>query len=486
MPFNLFSKNSLEEKRLADRLFGSNSAVSQAHRLRNRNRSPVAFCAWLATAVSISPAPAHGEPAEGPSSAELREALTAYFHADGTNERAALAQKVDNISKGSVARVAEALRHVHVWSHIDGDEETLTVDLGAGRRADRLRILLPPDYDPGNAHPLVLVLAGASSSQLDSFDREWLKNLRADFVLAMPLDVECGRFHAPAVTGADPRRWLQAVRRRYHINTDRVYLYGSHAGADAALNILIMHADAFASAIIREGNFEIPYPRELLPLLLPNLQHTPTILVWTRPELPPGKALSGRHVEVALSNMLAMQAAHKQDLPITRQVLTPAESPDVAEFRQRFALSRPEAVKRFSHRFRYPGQGRARFLRHDGVTPPLWEGDQIVILARRQADQSAYATEVLLDKLASFSGSIAGQKISITSTGVQGVKLYLRPGHLDLSTPVHIVYNGKRRLEDRVPVKVGTLLKSAYDEWEFQHPSWVRLRIGAKGRVLPF
>ncbi len=460
--------------------------MSKAHLLRNSHRSRVALCAYLAMALGIPLAPARGESAQDPTSAELREALTAYFQADDAKKRATLAQDVSQIADGSVTRVAEALRQVQLWPQIDRDQETLTVDLGAGRRAGRLRILLPPDYDPANAHPLVLVLVGASSTKLDSFDREWLENLRADFVLAMPLNAECDEFHSPAASGADPRRWLHALRRRYHVDSDRVYLYGSHAGGDAALNILIMHADAFSSAIIREGTLKIPYTRELLPLLLPNLRHTPTHLVWTRPELPPRMALGGRDVEVALNNMLITQAAGDQHQPITSQVLTLGESPDAADLQKRFTVARPKPVETFSHRFRYPGQGSARFLRQDGLTPPVWEGDQIVIVAHPHVNQSAYATEVLSNKLASFAGSIDGQRVSITTAGLEGVELHLQLGHLDLSVPMQIVYNGKRRLEDRVPVKVETLLKSAYDEWEFQHPSCVRLRVGETGRVLPF
>ena len=425
-------------------------------------------------------------PVGGELSHHLEDSVMRYFRASDPHDRSTIATEIHQAAAGSIEQVATALRSVQLWSDVDVAEEELSVDFGPGRRPGRLRVLLPADYDAKVAHPLILAFFEDGGRQLDPFDAEWLDEVRSDFVVALPASARCATFHAPAESAADPRDWLRSLRRRYHIDSERVYIYGSGVGGDAAFNVVVMHADAFASAIIREGMLAVPYRRELLPLLLPNLRHTPTHLVWTQPDLPPGTTLQGRDVSVAVNSLMTMQTARRQALPISETVLTGDRTVEVSQLRGWLDRVREQPVRRFSHRFRYPGQGRACFLRQSGFTPPVWTGDQIDVAAQPHVSASSFTARVAEDKLALLQGVVQGREISITSAKCEAVELHLGLGDVDLSVPVRVRYNGKRRFDGLLPASITTLLKSAYDDWELQHPACVRLRVGKKGRVLPF
>ena len=93
---------------------------------------------------------------------------------------------------------------------------------------------------------------------------------------------------------------------------------------------------------------------------------------------------------------------------------------------------------------------------------------------------------MLESKLAYMHGEVGDQTIAVASRKCEIIELRIGVELVDLTKPVLIKYNGKRRFEGRLPTSILTLLESAYEEWEFQHPACVRLRIGKRGRVLPF
>lgn len=423
--------------------------------------------------------------AEQPAGDDLGGLIATYFQTADGSERAALIGSIERAAGGSLAQVASAVEQTQLWDPMDKTEQVLSVAAGPGGQA-RLHVTLPPDYDAAKRYPMVLVLPGTSANGLDSFDRSWLDSLASNFVIAIPDDFSCADFNAPQQAATLPRAWLKALRRKYHLDTDRVYLYGSGRGGDAAFTLAVMHSDAFAAVIIREGVLDVPYRRELRPLLLENLRHTPTHVVWTQPDLRVNTLLPEREVRIALTSLFALRSARSMELPISETVLSEGRSADTAALARLCEQVRRCDVTEVSHRFRYPAQGQARFLRQGRLVPPVWEGNQIDIVVRPHVSQSTYITSVLESKLAYLYGKIEDQTITVNSRKCEIVELRIGLGLVDLTKPVLIKYNGKRRFEGRLPASISTLLTSAYEEWEFQHPPCVRLRIGKKGRILPF
>ncbi len=412
---------------------------------------------------------------------ELDSAITAYFKEPDAAKRADISVAIHKASVGSMTAVADALTRVCVWDANSERRQTVAV-ASAADRDNALRVTLPADYDPTKRHALLLALVGRS----DAGEAAYLDRMAEEYVVARVADFSGITFNGPRERADEPRRWLAALKRRYHLDTDRVYLYGGGIGADAAFVVAFAQPDLFAGIVIREGMLDVPYHRELQRILLANLGDTPLHLIWTRPDLPPETVLTGRSVRVALANQSTMRHAETAGLPITKTVLSPSTTFDPSAWSHVFEHRLPASVDTVAHWFRYPQQGRARFLRPGEFAGPVWEGDQIDIQVPPTVDRSPYITQVLQSKLARLTGRIDGQSIEIESTRCDTVEIHLEPAAVDWSLPIHIRYNGKRRLDERVRPKIDTLLESAYSEWEFQHPTCVRLRVGKRGRVLPF
>ncbi len=419
----------------------------------------------------------------------LLHSVQSYFRETDPTKRSPLVAEIQSAADGSLERVLETLAQIQLWKPVTGTEETLEVILGDGRKT-RIRVTPPNQYDPNERYPLILALGGDDDG--DTFDQQWLTSMGPECFVARVSQCTSISFDAPANQAGDPPAWLRALRRNYHLDSDRVYLYGSGTGGDAAFLAAVMHADAFAGVIVREGMLDVPYPRELQELLLDNLRNTPLHLIWTRPELPPQTLLEGRDVRVAVANQAFMKLAqtapspNATGWPIRSTVLFESTPTDANAWAYILDARRRPAANSVSHRFRYPAQGHARFLRLGRFAGPVWEGDQIDIQAHPTADRSAYVTDVLQSKLASLAGRIDGQTIHIESTRCETVEILLHAGMLDFSKPIHIRYNGKRRFSDLVRPSIATVLEWAYTEWEFQRPVCVRLRVGRRGRVLPF
>ncbi|NOT02134.1 MAG: hypothetical protein HOP29_16105 [Phycisphaerales bacterium] len=425
---------------------------------------------------------------ETPSLAQL---VQEYFAAEPAEKRDVLVPRIAEAATGSIPDVLAALRAVQVWTAAD-PRAASTVPTEANGQTTAFDVRLPTGYDSAKAHPVAIVLTAADKPVDHDPIVQAISRLDEPFVVIVPRAAPPSSFHASERGTDEVRAWLVAVRRRFHVDGDRVYLYGAAAGADAALTLILTQPDVFAGAIINEGAFDGPYGRELLPLLLPNVRHTPLRLIWTEPLMPVGELLVGRDYDVALTGMIVRETAARLDLPITETVLRPGEVPDYSFLNDWMTRRRPR-VADTARQFRFPAQGRSHFVRAIDLPPGApgdahspWQGDQLHILTVGHTDPSAYVTSVLDSKLPKFTARIEGQSIDIRSTLCDAIELHLPAGVVDFDKPVAIHHNGIRVFDGRLKPDVKTLLDSAYLEWEFQHPAVVRLRITARGTAVPF
>jgi len=415
----------------------------------------------------------------------LDKLVTTFFSTRDQTARGRIAAEINVKTAGSLEQIAAAVARINVWQPINQPSESLTVENPSGGPT-RLTVRLPPGYTPEKRYPLVFALPRTSQENANPLDGEILASASATHIVVIPDNTRCADFHALAVLSDEPRRWLDVLKKRYRLDSDRIYLFGSGTGGDAAFIIALMHSDAFAAVAIRDGALRIPYRRELQTLLLPNLAITPTRLIWTVPPLRSNVAPSPREIDVALSNAQAVEFAQTANLPIRAFPLDHGSTLDPSIILDAFHVPRPPVARPRSHRFRYPQQSSTRLVRVGRFGPTVWRGDQLDIATGPHVDRPQFIRTVLDDKLARLDVAIDGQTVDIQSQKCESIELLITPDVLDLSKPVTIRYNGKRRFEGRLPVSVATLLSSAYDQWEFQNPAWCRLHIGPKGPARSF
>ncbi|MFM9026130.1 MAG: peptidase [Planctomycetaceae bacterium] len=123
-------------------------------------------------------------------------------------------------------------------------------------------VQLPPEYDPLRRYPAIVALHGGGSAP--QAELEWWAGVpdaagvrqgqagRHGFILVAPAWTRPGQ-SACEYSAREHAAVLTAVReslRRFSIDTDRVFLAGHAAGADAAWDVALAHPDLWAGVVL--------------------------------------------------------------------------------------------------------------------------------------------------------------------------------------------------------------------------------------------
>jgi len=112
----------------------------------------------------------------------------------------------------------------------------------------KYHLKLPPEYTHNRAYPVVIALPNAGESP-ETMLKRWAKGAADNgYILAVPEG------------GGGPWRYTEAehdvvldtlrdLRRRYHADSDRVYLFGLGEGGKAAFDVGLSHPDLFAGVM---------------------------------------------------------------------------------------------------------------------------------------------------------------------------------------------------------------------------------------------
>jgi len=119
-------------------------------------------------------------------------------------------------------------------------------------------LYVPQSYDPSSSFPLIICLHGAGFSG-DSYLERWVPRLKQGYILACPT-ISMGAWWTRI--GEDlVLATLQAVRSKYHIDPDRVFLTGMSNGGIGAWIIGMHQAPLFAGvAPMASGIDKVLYP----------------------------------------------------------------------------------------------------------------------------------------------------------------------------------------------------------------------------------
>jgi hypothetical protein len=110
----------------------------------------------------------------------------------------------------------------------------------------------------------------------------------------------------------------------------------------------------------------------------------------------------------------------------------------------------------------------------------VWEAGQLAIAVSPAADRDKFIADVVKGKLAYLGGRIEGRNIMLNTRRCARVDLLLPMGLVDLTKPILVRCNGKRRYDRLLEPSVRTLLETAYERWEFQHPVAARLSFSVR------
>jgi enterochelin esterase-like enzyme len=181
-----------------------------------------------------------------------------YLRSDDARTRSELMNKLRSVESVGPNRILQMIPLLPMpfddSMALPGEARTVETRVERGAAEATYSILLPPEYTPNRVYPLIVALRPAERSALDMLTwwggtREQPgQSQRHGYIVIAPhyakdearqyeYDVESHRIVRDCITDA---------RKRFNIDSDRIFLTGHGMGGDAAFDIGMSHPDLFA------------------------------------------------------------------------------------------------------------------------------------------------------------------------------------------------------------------------------------------------
>lgn len=192
---------------------------------------------------------------------KARELVTQYLKADNPQERTDVLAQLQALEGVSVERVAQIIQNIPPTIESADIKPMVphTVEV-ADRQSDpapTYDVLLPEEYSPHHRYPLIVALRAAERNAHSEL--EWWggtadkpgQATRHGYIVIAPeyLPANARNYDYDARAHDSVLRAINDARKRFRIDSDRIYLSGHGAGGDAAFDIGMSHPDLFAGVI---------------------------------------------------------------------------------------------------------------------------------------------------------------------------------------------------------------------------------------------
>ena len=221
--------------------------------------------------------------------------VRSYFSTSDESARAAIAGRIASHPRCSPSRLREWLQAGYPFPDEAPGLHTLSVDIGGGL-ARSVALVVPDGYRPDRAWPLVYALH-PSGMPAEAWARQVERQLGArarEFLIAAPEFEQNYIFAKPPFVAEHPAI-LDAVARRVHVASNRVYPFGYSKGGFGAWFVALYYPDRAAGAFSLSAGFDVaPGDDGFWKELVQNVAHTPVLNVWARPTRSACRASTGR------------------------------------------------------------------------------------------------------------------------------------------------------------------------------------------------
>ena len=204
--------------------------------------------------------------AEAASMFRTRDLVREYLAESNPQQRATILEKLGQEEAGTPKRVAEILAQMPPPIHTTAQEGQppgqFEIEVKFGGETFPYVVQLPEQYDPFLRYPTIVTLHASGRSPLDQIDwwaGEYSEkhNMRLGqasrhgYIVLAPKWTQAGqnRYQYSSREHAAVLSCLRDAKRRFAIDTDRVFLTGHSIGGDAAWDIGLSHPDLWAGVI---------------------------------------------------------------------------------------------------------------------------------------------------------------------------------------------------------------------------------------------
>ena len=185
---------------------------------------------------------------------KTRQMVLEYQQEDGKAARGRILADYEArlTSRVEIDEVAQLIDHLPPARPAQGIEAKVTLETtGRGQNAKTYLLKLPPEYTHDRQYPVLIVLSDTDQQHRESLE-QWEKHAADNgYILACPqwhkgLQEEYGHSVEEHDAVLDT---LRDLRRRYQIDSDRVFLFGKGEGGKMAFDVGLSHPDCFAGVV---------------------------------------------------------------------------------------------------------------------------------------------------------------------------------------------------------------------------------------------
>lgn len=172
---------------------------------------------------------------------------------DATNRQKILAAYEKDITpRVEIDEVAQLIDHLPPVAPAQNVGDKITEEkVGKGRGGKTYALKLPPEYTHGRQYPVLIVLADYNQTAREMLE-QWEKHAGDNgYILAAPeWGNGLGNGYRYTVQEHDAALdTLRDLRRRFQIDSDRVFLFGKGEGGNMAFDVGLSHPDQFAGVL---------------------------------------------------------------------------------------------------------------------------------------------------------------------------------------------------------------------------------------------
>jgi pimeloyl-ACP methyl ester carboxylesterase len=400
-----------------------------------------------------------------------REFLLEYLEADNDQKRPALLSAFKANNDLPIDVISRLIRMVpppdaHPAKEINTKVQTIKLSNGGGSYL----LKLPPGYHHQRAYPVLMVLHSGRDRSDDTLLRFSDEAAKHGFILAAPLwagNKLRAKYRYSTREHELALDTLRDLRRRFQIDSDRVFMFGWEDGANMAFDVGLAHPDQFAGVAPMNGTLT-PFARRFY---WPNAQYLPFYVIegernggrakqmrelfkeWTRgPFLSMYVEYQGRGSEwfsAEIPQMLQWMSRKKRYTPVKEMGRA-----NFGGLGEEFRSSRN-------------GDNRFYWLRCDAIanlwdhTNPTWGKYQPATF------QANLSVGNVLDK--SSGKEKIWNRANVRVNGARQLSFWITPEMMDFSKPLEVFVNGRAvgGMRTIVP-SLETLLEELYQTGDRQ------------------
>jgi pimeloyl-ACP methyl ester carboxylesterase len=423
---------------------------------------------------------------------KARQMVLEYLKNDEVNGRRQLLDSFLKASPIAVDVLDRLIRHLPPIDAYDDEIDTDPIKLEIGgdgpANGTTYHVQLPPDYNHARSYPVVFLLRASGDKAENMLARFRKLGAKHGYILVAPNHGDALDYNYKWSTKehAAVLDCLRELRRRFQVDSDKVFLLGFRQGGTMAWDIGISHPDQFAGVLTMSGTPQ-PYP-----------QHC-----WSNGQYLPFYAVEGDingnnpkyHRKVFKDWVRGQYPSLYIEYKGRGSEWFGAELPKMFDWMNRKTRAYPIRQLGVAHTGGRPSEefktmresdNHFYWLSTDSIAPnhlasaAMLAKNARVIPATMQAS-IATANELNLKKDGVAAKAQIWNHINVRTSGVHNVTIWLGPKMIDFTKPVRIRVNSGVAGRDRViPPSPHVLLEEFYMQGDRQRLFYARINVPLK------